>query len=438
MQNNFISKVFRYLNEDIWRVQSDDTSKRQFFLIRVVRILYLSIKGFINDNCQLKASALTFYSLLSVVPVVAMVFGIAKGFGFEERIRMLLQSNVNDPHQQEVVNWIIKYAVNYLESTPGGQIAGIGFAVLLWSIMKVLGNIEESFNDIWEVKHSRSFIRKFSDYVSLFLLAILFLVSTSGVVVFISNQIKGISILEYVSPLAMVLFPYLIIWVVFTLLLYIMPNKKVNFNAALFGGIISGTMFQLLQYGYIHSQVWVSKYNAIYGSFAALPLFLIWLQLSWLIVLLGAELSFAYQNYKSFEFDADIKRISYKYKRLVYLLIVHHVASRFEKGEEPVTNMNLSVNLKLPIRLVNELLFELVESKVFSEVSLGRKNEVFYQPAVDINKLSITNVVSMVETRGRSDFHFEESKELNHLRTVLDDFENRLSESDDNILLKDL
>ncbi len=304
--------------------------------------------------------------------------------------------------------------------------------------MKVLGNIEESFNDIWEVKHSRSFIRKFSDYIALFLLAILFLVSTSGVVVFISNQIKGISILEYASPLAMVLFPYLIIWIVFTLLLYIMPNKKVNFNAALFGGIISGTMFQLLQYGYIHSQVWVSKYNAIYGSFAALPLFLIWLQLSWLIVLLGAELSFAYQNYRSFEFDADIKRISYKYKRLVYLLIVHHVTSRFEKGEEPVTNMNLSVNLKLPIRLVNELLFELVESKVFSEVSLGRENEVFYQPALDINKLSITTVVSMVETRGSSDFHFEESKELNHLRTILEDFENRLSVSNDNILLKDL
>ncbi len=438
MQNNFITKLFRYLNEDIWRVQSDDTSKRQFFLIRVVRILYLSIKGFVNDNCQLKASALTFYSLLSVVPVVAMVFGIAKGFGFEERIRVLLESNVSDPHQEEVVNWIVNFAVSYLETTPGGQIAGIGFAILLWSIMKVLGNIEESFNDIWEVKHSRSFIRKFSDYIALFLLAILFLVSTSGVVVFISNQIKGISILEYASPLVMVLFPYLIIWIVFTLLLYIMPNKKVNFNAALFGGIISGTMFQLLQYGYIHSQVWVSKYNAIYGSFAALPLFLIWLQLSWLIVLLGAELSFAYQNYRSFEFDADIKRISYKYKRLVYLLIVHHVTSRFEKGEEPVTNMNLSVNLKLPIRLVNELLFELVESKVFSEVSLGRENEVFYQPALDINKLSITTVVSMVETRGSSDFHFEESKELNHLRTILEDFENRLSVSNDNILLKDL
>jgi len=258
MHKNIISKVFHYLNEDIWRVQSDDTSKRQFFLIRVIRILYLSIKGFINDNCQLKASALTFYSLLSVVPVVAMVFGIAKGFGFEEKVRVLLENNVSDPNQEEVVNWIVNFAVSYLETTPGGQIAGIGFAILLWSVMKVLGNIEESFNDIWEVKHSRSFIRKFSDYIALFLLAILFFVSTSGVVVFISNQIKGIAFLEYTSPIAIMLFPYVVISFVFTILILIVPNTRIKFSAALFGGIIAGTMFQLLQYGYIHSQVWVS------------------------------------------------------------------------------------------------------------------------------------------------------------------------------------
>ncbi|NPA36132.1 MAG: YihY/virulence factor BrkB family protein [Chlorobi bacterium] len=436
--SDFISKAIRYLNEDIWRIQSDDTSKRQFFIIKVIRILFLSIKGFINDNCQLKASALTFYSLLSVVPVVAMIFGIAKGFGFEERIRFLLESNISDPHQEEIVNWIVDFAVKYLEATPGGQIAGIGLAILLWAVMKVLGNIEDSFNDIWEVKRSRSFIRKFSDYIALMLLSVLFLVSSSGMLVFISQQIKGITLFRYVSPIAVMLLPYLIIWLVFTLLLYIMPNKRVKFNAALFGGIISGTMFQLLQYAYIHSQMWVSKYNAIYGSFAALPLFLIWIQLSWLIVLFGAELSFAYQNYKSFEFDADIKRISHRYKRLMYLLIVHHIIKRFENGEEPVNTMQLSINLKLPIRLVNELVYELVESKVLSEVGTDSSKDVLYQPALDINKLRVFKVMEMVEARGRSDFHFNETPEMKHLRSVLSKFDDILSSSEENILLKDL
>ena len=438
MLKDLITKTVRYLNEDIWRVQSDSTSKRQFFLIKAIRILILSIKGFIDDKCQLKASALTFYSLLSVVPVAAMIFGVAKGFGFEERVRELLENSINDPHQEDIVNWIVDFAVRYLENTPGGQIAGIGLAILLWSVMKVLGNIEESFNDIWEVKRSRSFVRKFSDYIALMLLAILFLVSTSGMVVFISNQIKGIGIFKFTSPFLVLLFPYILIWLVFTLLLYIMPNKRVKFSAALFGGMISGTMFQLLQYGYIHSQVWVSKYNAIYGSFAALPLFLIWLQLSWLIVLYGAELSFAYQNYRSFEFDADIRQLSNKYKRLVYLLMVHYVSKRFEDGAHPVTNMDLSINVKIPIRLVNELLFELVEAKVFSEVSVDNKKEVYYQPALDINKLTVTRVVNMVETRGTSDLHFEETKEIDHLRCVLKSFDETLEKSDKNILLKDL
>jgi len=224
----------------------------------------------------------------------------------------------------------------------------------------------------------------------------------------------------------------------FTFLLYIMPNKKVKAVPALFGGVISGIMFQLLQYAYIHSQVWVSKYNAIYGSFAALPLFLIWLQLSWLIVMYGAELSFAYQNYRSFEFDADIKRISYKYKRLVYLLIVHFVAKRFELGEKPVTSIDLSIDLKLPLRLVNDLLFELVESKVFIEVTIDDKEDMYYQPAIYINKLTVTEVIEMFEGRGSSDIHFEETKALVHLRKILADFDNTLKNSEDNILLKDL
>ncbi len=433
-----IKKIIKYLNEDIWRVQTYDTTRRQFFTIKTIRILFLSVKGYINDQCSLKASALTLYSLLSFVPIVAMIFGIAKGFGFEEILREIFDRNLSDPNQQEIINWIIEFAVKYLENTPSGQIAGIGLVVLVWSVMKVLGNIESTFNDIWKVKRSRSFIRKFTDYMALMFVAIIFMISTSGMVVFISNQMKGFGILEHSTSLMVMLSPYILVWLAFTFLLYIMPNKRVKFTAALFGGFISGTMFQLLQYGYIHSQVWLSKYNAIYGSFAALPLFLIWLQLSWLIVMYGAELSFAFQNYKSFEFDADIKRISYRYKRLVYLLITHFVVKNFENGDKPCTSMDLSVALRLPLRLVNDLVFELVESNVFIEVNIDDNDDVSYQPAIDINKLTITRIVNMVEDRGSEDIHFEETDELRHLRKIFSDFDKILENSDDNILLKDL
>ncbi|MBR8537848.1 YihY/virulence factor BrkB family protein [Carboxylicivirga sediminis] len=431
-----LARIIHFINEEIWRITADDTTKRQFFLIRAIRILNISIKGFINDKCQLKASALTFYSLLSVVPVAALAFGIAKGFGLDNKLQDILTAKLEG--QEEVLAFVSNFALNYLERTPGGEVAGIGLVVLFWSVMKVFGNIEHSFNDIWEVKHARSFIRKFSDYISLMLIAIIFMLSSSGMVVIVSKHLRdlgfensGLSSLIYVSS-------YLLVWIVFTLLMYIMPNTRVKFRAALFGGIISGSLFQLLQYGYVHFQSSVTSYNAIYGSFAALPFFLIWLQSSWLIVLLGAELSFAFQNADSYEFDADTRRVSYAYKRHVILMVASYVIKRFERGKTPPNNMDLSNELKLPIRLINEVVYELVISKVFSEVINDDEKETYYQPALDINKLTVTKVIKMVEAKGSRDLHFEETSHLHNLDDILSEFDELLEKSKRNILLKEL
>jgi membrane protein len=431
-----IAKIIHFFNEEIWRIRKEKTSKRQFILIRIIRILSISLKGFINDKCQLKASALTFYSLLSVVPVAALAFGIAKGFGLDSKLQSILTEKLEG--QEEVLKFISDFALNYLERTPGGEIAGIGLIVLFWSVMKVFGNIELSFNDIWEVKHARSFIRKFSDYISLMLIAVVFLISSSGAVVIVKDQLRnfgvegtGASGLIYISS-------YVLVWVVFTLMLYIMPNTRVKFRSALFGGIIAGSLFQLLQYGYLHFQSSVTSYNAIYGSFAALPFFLIWLQASWLIVLLGAELSFAYQNADSYEFDADTRRVSNAYKKHVILMVASFVIKRFERGKKAPNNMELSNELKLPIRLINEVLYELVLCNVFSEVSTNDDKETYYQPAMDINKLTVMEVINMVDSKGSRDLHFEETMHLHNLEDILEEFDHLLKQSKKNILLKEL
>ncbi len=431
-----LAKIINYFNEEIWRIRAEKTTKRQFFLIRVIRILSISVKGFINDNCQLKASALTFYSLLSVVPVAALAFGIAKGFGLDSKLQMILTKKLEG--QEEVLEFVTKFALTYLERTPGGEIAGIGLILLLWAVMKVFGNIEHSFNDIWEVKHARSFIRKFSDYISVILITVLFMVSSSGMVVIVTRQLRnlgvegcGISFLLYVSS-------FVLVCIVFTLLLYIMPNVRVKFRSALFGGVISGGLFQALQYGYVHFQSSVTSYNAIYGSFAALPFFLIWLQASWVIVLLGAELSFAFQNADSYEFDADTRRISYSYKRLVLLMVATDVIKHFERGERAPSAMELSNRLKLPIRLVNEVLYELVVGHVFSEVTIDDDKETYYQPAIDIWQLDIVKIIQMVEVKGSGDLHFEETDHLLKLKSLLLNFEQELLKSSQNVLLKDI
>jgi membrane protein len=219
-----------------------------------------------------------------------------------------------------------------------------------------------------------------------------------------------------------------------------MPNTKVKFSSAIFGGIIAGSLFLGLQYGYITFQIGVSKYNAIYGSFAALPLFLIWMNWSWLIVLLGAELSYAIQNEKSFEFEADTENVSSEYRRLVSLLVVKYIVDAFQKGKTPPSMADLSVDLKLPTRLVSQVLRKLEDADLIVKVLIDetKKNETGYHPAFNVDQMTVTCVIDKIEKSGSTDLHFEETEDIRKIRTILDDFHKRQVELPSNILLKNL
>ena len=302
----FIIKAKNFILYDIWRIELKKLSKINQATIKSVRTLALALRGFKEDKVGLRASALTFYSILSVVPIMAMIFGIASGFGFKEKIEQLLIENLQG--QEEVANWLIDFSGNMLNNAKGGWMFGVGLIFLLWTVLQVLGNIENAFNSIWQVKRSRVFFRKFSDYFSIMLIAPILILISSSTQIFVIDMVDklthDVTIIGYIGPFLqqlVKLIPFIIIWLLFTFIYMVMPNTKVNFGAALFAGIVTGTAFQLLQWGYIHFQVGVSKYNAIYGSFAALPLFLVWLNWSWLIVLFGAEISFSAQNHHQYE-----------------------------------------------------------------------------------------------------------------------------------------
>ena len=429
--------IQKFIFEDIWRLRREDTSKRQFFLIKYGRIFILAIRRFLGDDCKMKASALTYYTLLSIVPIFALIFGIAKGFGFRETLQRELYTRLSG--YENVIEWIDGFAMSYLDNTKGGAIAGVGVVLLFWSVMRVLGYIERSFNDIWDIQHSRTLVRKFSDYISFMLVATILLIVYSGLTVFISRTISGFSLLKEFDPVVGYILPVVIVWIVFTLMFMIMPNTKVKLPSAIFGGIISGTAFLILQFGYIYFQVGVSKYNAIYGSFAALPLLLVWLQWSWLVVLFGAELSAAFQNVKSFEFESDTKNMSAFYRRLVSLLIAKHIIDRFKNGENPPTMSDMLVALKLPVRLASEVLFDLERAGVITETNVtGKPEETAYLPAFDINKMTVSCILGKLETFGTSDFLFEEGDDFVKLRTILKTFAEKQSGMQENFLLKDI
>ncbi len=440
---DIISDVIHFITVDIWRIPLEELPKRKSFFYRQLRIILLAFRGFMEDKVQLRASALTYYSMLAIVPVLAMIFGIAKGFGIEHKVSEELIKNFHG--QEAVLNWAINFANKMLEMTKGGFIAGAGFIILLWAVIKVLGNIENAFNNIWQISKSRSFFRKLSDYLSILLIAPILIFLSGSVTVLITSRVsdisEGNSVLGYIGPLILFLIkfsPYFLMWVLFMLIYLIMPNTKVKFGSALLAGIVAGTLFQLVQWGYVHFQVGVSRYNAIYGSFAALPLFIIWLQISWLIVLFGAELSFAYQNVKQYEFESDTENISLSIYKKMILLMSTVIIKRFEKGEKPMTSTEISNVLKLPIRLVRRGLNELSEAGILVETVTDNPKEQGYFPAIDIHKVTVNFVLNRWEERGSHHIRISETKQYRKIEDTLKSYEFAAKKSDANKLLVDM
>jgi len=212
----------------------------------------------------------------------------------------------------------------------------------------------------------------------------------------------------------------------------------VSYKGGLIAGIIAGTIFQVLQKGYIYFQIGVAKYNAIYGSFAALPLFLIWLQLSWLIVLFGAELSFAADNEEKYEFEPDCLNVSLRFKRILALRIVELCVKNFCKEEKPLDTLSLAHKLGAPVRLVREVLFNLVEANVLSLIKQNDELEQYYQPAHDIEKLTIKKVMDLLDKQGNETIPLIKGMELEKISTKLESMDRLIADSSENTALKNL
>ncbi|MBN1492733.1 MAG: YihY/virulence factor BrkB family protein [Candidatus Omnitrophica bacterium] len=438
-----IKKVIDFLKQDIWRIRRKRHSRLKSLLIHHLRVVLLALRGFNEDKCQMRASALTFFTLLSIVPVVAMAFGIAKGFGFDQMLVTQLQNGFEQ--QQEIVDRIIEFAQKFLENTRGGVIAGIGVALLFWTVIKVLGNIEHSFNDIWGIKKPRPLVRKFSDYLAIMFVCPVLLILSSSLSVFITTQVTAITqkiaLLGFFSPLifaSLKLLPYCVLWILFTFIYIIMPNTKVNLTAGIVGGVVGGTLYQLVQWAYITFQVGVSKYGAIYGSFAALPLFLIWLQMSWLIVLFGAEVSFADQNADTYEFEQDCMKVSHSFRRIVSLVIVRYIVKEFCAGKPPVLITELTEKLDIPIRLMRQLMYDLVECGILSEIKNNGNAAVAYQPARDPEALSVKFVLDTLDKHGVDEMPISQVEDFKNLNAILASFDQDVFKSKANVLLKQL
>jgi membrane protein len=440
---SWIIEKGRYLNDLIWRTSLSDISRGKSFLYRQLRIIVLAARGFLNDRVQLRASALTLYTILSIVPFVAIAFGIAKGFALDQKLQDVFAKEFQS--QPEVLNWITTQATGALQATRGGYIAGIGIIILVWSVMSLLGQIENSFNHIWQIESSRPWYRKFTDYLAIMLIAPVFLILSSSITVFVNQELTNFmarsAILDYFKPIVGFLIkfaPYLLTWIALTILFLILPNTKVKLKPAVISGIVTGTILQILQWLYIDLQFGITKLSAIYGSFAAIPLFIVWVQSSWIVLLLGAELSFANQNVSRYEFEYEALNVSSFQKRALVLMILNMIVRNFSVGEKPISSENISKSLKIPVRLVRDILQDLHNVELVSVIHENEHEERLYQPALDINKLTVSFVLNRLDKKGTEHQIFVKTAEFNKITSILEKFGDLITKSDSNVMIKDL
>lgn len=394
-----IMQNIQYCIYGVW----DDT--KQVWPVKVVKTINLSVHSFLDRDLQMRSCALTYNTVLAVVPALAMLFAIARGFGFQN----LMQSELFRyfPAQRKALESALAYVDNYLAQASQGVFIGIGLIFLLWTLISLMSNVEDTFNHVWGVTTKRSLQRKFTDYTALFLLLPVLMVCSAGITIFMSDAVQHLFEGNPLSPVMHNLLgfvPTIISWFIFTAAYYMIPNTKVHFKYALFAGILAGTLFQVVQWLFVTGQVYVSKYNAIYGSFAFLPLMLVWMQLSWLITLSGVVLTYACQNFDSFAYRDKAKDSSQNYSNQMAVAVLALATKRFKQHEQPLTLGQLVNDYDIPGPLAEKILTRLMNAGLLSAVYQDNNDTKAYQPACDPDDLTVNIAMSALSNYGNSNF----------------------------------
>ncbi len=428
-----------FVNHEIWYIPTIQLSKVNRFFLKILKIILIAIKEFKRNRCTSRASALTYYSLFAIVPALAFIFGIAKGFGMddfvEQQLAVLLEG------QEEMLERILIFVRSLLEKTKGGLIAGIGFFVLIWTIMKLLGHIENAMNDIWKIAKQRTLIRKCTDYLSIILIAPVFLIISSSATFFITSNVDTYISNTGLQNFTLILLecvPWVISCLLFTLIFLIMPNGKIPPVNAIIAGVLTGTAAQVVFHYFYTFQVYISSLNVIYGSFAAIPLFFIWLRITWMIILFGAELSFAISKEETYILEEDLK-LSERRKKIYALLIMHVIVRRFENKKRAYTAAEISRLLAIPFPFVIEILKVLLSMGLITKVSDNSLKNHAYQPAYDTHTIRVADVIKILDTYNYKDEVVPDNNEaIAFFSDTLDKIDKIIETSEINTYLKDL
>ena len=406
MTMKHISQIRDFVRYDMWRRTATEITswpKRIGFI--VIRTLVLVARGFTSKNLNDKAKALTYSLIFAVVPILAMVVAVAKGFGVVDIIEQ--QLNASFLGETNMVPTIMAMVERYLETAQGGLFIGIGILILLWAIYSFFQSVETAFNRIWNVQKSRSILHQLTVYIAIVVLIPVVTVCSAGLTIFIHSTVGDLGGMEMLQ--------FIMVWTLFTVMYLAIPNTKVHFMSALIPGVIMGTLFQLLQMLSVYLIAMLSRTSIVYGAFAIVPILMTLLQYTSLLILIGAQMSYAIQNNEEYEYEQDLNSMSRRYKDYIMLYLLSIIIERFDNDEAPLTAHELAIRDHLPIRLVNQLLSRMVETGILREVYReGEEEERTYQPALDTHKITVGMVLGRIDEQGTEQFLQTPTKEMKH------------------------
>lgn len=422
-------QLFNYLDNGIW------SDPRRKWWLNILRTINLSVKSFLNRDIQTQACGMTYRTMLAIVPALALLIAIGRGFG----IQNVLQQELYElfPAQRTAIEYAMNFVDAYMAQTSDGIFLGIGIVFLLWSLISLLSNVESTFNYIWGQRNGRSFWRKISDYTAmLFILPVLMLCS-SGLSILLNSSLRHFFDFNFLTPVISIFLEgakWVMTCLFFAAVYLLIPYTKVKLGNALISGTIAGTGFGILQWLFLTGTLYVTKYNAIYGSLAVLPLLMLWLQLVWVVTLAGAVICYSSQNVFAFRLDREVSSISTRYNDMVTVAITAVIARRFVEHKPPVTAGDLMNLYELPARLVTNITDRLCAAGVTSRVIINDDEEVHgLQLAVAPEQLTVATLRTMLRTLGAEHFINDFERNFPNIQATIAQIDNAASAAADNV-----
>lgn len=401
------ARIKHFFEIGIWRVRVKELPMRKRILLYVTRRLYLSIRFFIVRGHIDYATQLAFSTLLALVPIFAAIFAIGKGFGFNVFIEQWCRNVLSS--QPQVADSIIHLATSYIAYTNTGIFIGVGLVLMLYSVLSLIYNVEHVFDSIWQVKKKRSWSEILIDYTGLLFLVPVIIIVVSGLSVALYANVDKLQHIILLGTVAQFfvqkVVPWLLMTVIFTVLFVYMPNTKVQVSKTVGPGMLASASMLILQYIYVHYQTLLTSYNIIYGSLAALPLFLIWLQISWYICLFCTELCYINQNVSMYEFLLETRDVSHDKRILMSLVLMSLICRRQKNDEDALTARQLKEGTGFPLRIVIDILKNLCETGLVVESYNADQTRVTYLPHGDSGQVTVGRIIEKLESFPHDKYH---------------------------------